>query len=836
VADELSVTGCASSCTIRVTPTTTDYIKITAEYDDETAETTSIPKNRWVSRSHLREYSTTISNQLGVSSDTAHKAINNARDKALLVWNWRSFIQTGAATAPSFDHLRSLTVPDVQTGAYPTTEEIRDILEEKVEAAMRRCLYLTFDSPTSSGKSYKMGSTAWLDKPSVTGGRQVVHLSPTKPARTDAVRYSKRAGLDYYVIKGRTEACDLASGDHDPDGKSQTITVDDEPVSEWIARMCDYKNLSLHDAKMILLEEADQELDYIPCGGEDGKCETKTQWEDIFDSIRGEPEYDVIHATHDFAFVPTLVYQNNIAFDEQPTFAEIGPGDLTGGATDEDGMTSGRVKKAVNALLDDADVDIENADELMSIAKREAADVDYSELHDQFPEVYKSFRHRPDKEWYYNHPDAHTSASAFAELLWDAARQSPDCNGRRHSQLIYKPPTLTKTSNDEEIVNRERASIVIGNNNMITTLRIAPDVSGARSIIGFDAHPVEELWKLSVGDAMTVKKLMTDDERRLWRRYERRLLVIQIGRGAYSYTNDERYDIETNKVLIETLREQYGEHFRTAIAPDAVEHHVKNALNESGVDDAETMHHMNTKSRSDFQGERIGSNIGCIDPGDDYVLDILAELRMNATAERQEATCNACSGDGCNQCNQTGHKRAFGRGFVGDHSESAENLLTNVRENEVAQAVGRYARKADDPYDWAAVFVRTTAIPDQMVDFEGPWVWKYKEKQKAIADYFQNNLSGTAKSIKEWIDTEYDEINSCSKRHVAETCDRHVEAGNIENHERAGYNGAHLYEWTATDSLSEHGELKFEITEFDHSEDQTSTTTPKAGIETLGSD
>jgi hypothetical protein len=371
---------------------------------------------------------------------------------------------------------------------------------------------------------------------------------------------------------------------------------------------------------------------------------------------------------------------------------------------------------------------------------------------------------------------------------------------------------------------------------MITTLRIAPDVSDARSVIGFDAHPVEELWKLSVGDAMTTEKLMSDEKRRLWRRYERRLLVVQMGSGAYSYTTDERYDIETNKVLIETLREQYGEQFRTAIAPSAVEDHVKSALSRTGVDDPGTMHHMNTKSRGDFQGERIGLDIGCIDPGDDYVLDILTELGMDATVERQESTCDECSGDGCNQCNQTGHKRAFGRGFEDEHAKNAENLLANVRENEVAQAVGRYARKADDPDDWAAVFVRTTAVPDNMVDFKGPWVWKYQKKQKAVADYFQNNTQGTAKGIKEWIDSESDDIDSCSKKHVAETCDRHVEAGNIEKHEGIGYNGANVYEWTASDSVSKHGELKFEITEIDHSDDQTSTAIPQAGVESLRSD
>jgi hypothetical protein len=836
VSDAPTVAGSAHGCTIRVIPTDTDYIQITAEYEGNTTETTSVPKNRWVARSGLKEYAIDITDQLDIEYEIVHEVLNDIRTQALLAWNWKTFMQKGATTAPSYEHIKSLTVSDDQTGYYPTTGELRDTLHESVENAMMKCLYYAFASPTGIGKSFKMSATPWLTIPIVTGGRQVFHLSPTTQARFDAVKQSKKNGCSHYVLRGRDEACPICRGDHDPDGDEKTITVDNEPVSKWIAKICNQKGLSLHDAKAILLDVADQDIDYIPCGGEDTKCPVSQQWDDVSDSIDGEPEYDVIHATHKFSFVPTLRQKNNVAFDEQPSFAEIGPGDPSGGLQDEDGLDTNRVKDAVNAFLDDADADVETAGELMSVAKREAADTEFNELRDEFPDIYDLFTHRPDREWYYKHPDAHTEARAFTELLWTAARQPSDDNGRRYAGMRHEPPSFTKTSNDDDVVNIHRVSLVINGDNKITTLRIAPDMSNARSVIGFDAHPVEELWKLSVGDAMTVETLMSEEERRLWRRYERRLLVTQVGSGAYSYTTDKRYDVEKNRVLIETLREQYGEHFRTAIAPGAVEDHVEDALADAGVEDPETMHHGDVQSRNDFQGERIGAQIGCIDPGDDYVLDLLAELDMDATVERQDTVCDTCSGDGCDQCNQTGYERAFGRGFIGQDSDTAGRLLASVRENELAQAIGRYARKADDPDDWAAVFVRTTAVPDNMVDFEGPWVWKHQEKQKAVADYFQNSTSGTAKGIKEWIDSEYDDIDSCSKKHVAETCDRHVEAGNIEKHEFAGYNGAHLYEWTATESVSKNGELKFEITEVDHSEEQASTETLKDGVEALRSD
>jgi hypothetical protein len=446
VEDQPCVTGHANGCTIRVSPTTTDYHKINGEYNGRTTEATSIPKNRWVSRSYLKEYSAIISDRLDVSHDTAHKALTDARYKALLAWNWKTFIQAGTATVPSFEHLQSLTTQEDQTGNHPTTEELRDKLGISVDEAMKKCLYLAFASPTSIGKSFKMSTTPWLAMPEVTGGRQVIHLSPTKNARSDAVDYSEDNGCSHYVVEGRDEACPMCRGDHDPNGDEKTITIDNEPVSGWIAKMCNHKGLSLHDAKAILLDVADQDIDHIPCGGEDAKCPVSQQWDDIGDSIDGEPEFDVIHGTHKFSFVPTLRHKNNVAFDEQPSFAEIGPGDPSGGLKDDDGLDTNRVKNAVNAFLDDAGADIETAGELMSVAKRQAVDVDYSELRDEFPDIYNVFTHRPDREWYYKHPEAHTEARAFTELLWDAARQPTDDNGRRYAEMKHETPSLTKTS------------------------------------------------------------------------------------------------------------------------------------------------------------------------------------------------------------------------------------------------------------------------------------------------------------------------------------------------------------------------------------------------------
>ncbi|MDZ5813376.1 hypothetical protein U4E84_18765, partial [Halorubrum sp. AD140] len=124
-----------------------------------------------------------------------------------------------------------------------------------------------------------------------------------------------------------------------------------------------------------------------------------------------------------------------------------------------------RVKAAVNAFIDDADTDVETVDELMTVASKENGDMGHYELAEEFEDIYSLFNHRPDREWYYNHPDAHMEARAFTELLWDAARKQSDANGRRYAELIFDTPSLSKTPNDDDIVDTHRVSLVIDNDN-----------------------------------------------------------------------------------------------------------------------------------------------------------------------------------------------------------------------------------------------------------------------------------------------------------------------------------------------------------------------------------
>jgi hypothetical protein len=87
------------------------------------------------------------------------------------------------------------------------------------------------------------------------------------------------------------------------------------------------------------------------------------------------------------------------------------------------------------------------------------------------------------------------------------------------------------------------------------------------------------------------------------------------------------------RAVLKQLREHYGDGFKTAITTKQTERRVRNLLDEatggSQVDADNTMHFGEEKSRNDFADEQAGYVYGCMDPGDEMVLNTLAELGLD---------------------------------------------------------------------------------------------------------------------------------------------------------------------------------------------------------------
>jgi hypothetical protein len=670
---------------------------------------------------------------------------------------------------------------------WPTTDEVRDRLQEAVHDALREEGTAVIDAPTGAGKSHLTSTTAWRDvDEAVTGDEPVIHLSETCAARDENLARSEDTDdVDAGILYGRKEACPVAAGDHDPrnaeddDDRAALLIPDpilgDTPPSQWFDEMCDRRGLSFSDAHA----RAEELLGELPCCQGELLCHGTSQWANKPRDSDGNPSRDVIHATHEFAYVPGLVAAANVVFDEQPDFT-----------TD---LGTERVRRAVTAFLEAIDSPVATWEAFVQLARHDGWGGDAAAERDA---VDDALDRDPRREWYFTDRDAHALAPALARAIWKALGDDVDAIGRHAGKVMHEPPRLDAGAREDDGWNAHWVTVVIDESNEIQTVRDAPHLGGARSVVGLDAHPAHPLWQRNVDPDITVADVLDPDERALWRRLERNLFVVQVGDATRPYSGSrarEWFDAgnRVREAEYRHLQEEFGT--RAAIAPKAVEDPddvdaspLATVMREAGIDDPRTMHQGEEKSRNDFADERTLVVDGCVDPGDGYVLDLLAEFGYDAEPELVE--CSECDGDGCPadpDC-RDGHRRAHGREFVGDDADVAAAILESVRSNHTAQSAGRIARRPDRDDDWGIAFLRTNAAPPGLVDLQVPGAeWVATDLQEAIVDELRERPAAPTREIADAVD--------CSKEHVRETLGRLEDAGVVDRHRGAGDHGADLY-------------------------------------------
>ncbi|QLD84637.1 hypothetical protein HWV23_02830 [Natronomonas halophila] len=683
---------------------------------------------------------------------------------------------------------------------WPTTDELRDRLEEKIHEVIRHEDKRVVDAPTSAGKSYTIDSTRWGAYDHLTDDRPVVHLLPTRDARNEAAEVAREEGGEHFVFRARHEACPVAAGNFDPDPDDEdddlVLTIDGQPASEWIQEVCQGRGVTFSDAHRWLEAHNDQGVD-LPCK-EEGKyehdCDAIAQWDDWRDN-----EYPLVIATHNFAHVPGLRNQTNLVIDEQPDFSHD--------------LTTERVKGAVAAFLEEVGAHLDTWEEFWSVATADhpkerladlvADDVEMaaqkrglvvSEYRDALlEELYDQLQRQPDREWYYSTPRAHTLAGPLARAILTSEQRA---GGRRVGRVSYEPVRLDSGARDDDGWNREWLTVVFDSRNELQQTWTTPDMGLTRSVIGLDAHPALPIWQLQVHPEIQRRKVLDVDERRLWRRFERGLRVVQVGDATRPLASGKYFNVEQTEVIVEHLREEYGDDFRTAITTSAVEDDLEGIMRDYGVPDPETMHYGEEKSRNDFGDESVGYVLGALDPGDGMVMDVVAALDLDAEPERSDpddlddetnAHCESCDGAGCHDCHGTGLKRARGREFKGQDADTAQEILASVRENHVAQSAGRYARNPDDPSSTATVFVETDALPTGFADVQVPGtIQTWTSMQSDVLEALRNaDEPQSARDLAREA--------GVSKQHAYETLERAAEFDVIDAIQGVGSHGATLY-------------------------------------------
>jgi len=678
---------------------------------------------------------------------------------------------------------------------WPSTDTVRDRLETTLVEAAQDGANVVVDTETASGKSYTAATTAWRDR---LDGRPVVHLHPTRDTRDDLAADSRDALGDDAVrgLRSGFEACPVAAGKHDPenvdDDETPVVTVDGEPASEWFDCIVNDRGVPFSVVHALARDQHDQGRPNLPCSPGEQLCECEAQWAGVPRDDDGDPTADVVHATHAFAKVPSLRTETVVVLDELADY--------------EVELEHDRARRAITAFLRLSDDGPDTFEEFVTAARSLDGESDpfaaptgpdvpgggrIAADRDRLANVLAALDTEPPTQWYLNHDDAHALAPALAKAVFGALRDREpfDANGRATHRVKHRPPRFDDDARDDDRWNREWVTVVVDDDHTIRRVRAAPDFSTAHAVIGLDARPVTRMWRRNAGPDLTREPILDDDERRCWRLYERGHRVVQVGDADRPAGSDgQYYDHDGDRALVEAIRAQ-GFDLRTAVAPKVAEHDVEQILAESGATDPDTMHFGEEKSRNDFAGESAGFVTHAIDPGDEYVLDWLAECGLEATPERTDVdgdagACDVCGGDGCRECGGTGRKRARGRGWDGDDADAAARFLESVRATHLAQAAGRWARDPDDPDDTATVFVRSAALPETYADLQVPGVeWVPTDAQRDVLTALRERPSATARELADVADV--------TTQHVRDTLEHVGDAVTVR--ERAGEHGAHLY-------------------------------------------
>ncbi len=595
---------------------------------------------------------------------------------------------------------------------FHTKEQYQQALGNILDDSLRDGKYILLDLPTCIGKSHEPSTRKWKEYSECTGDQPVVMLHDNTEARAEAVARSKDYGLDCFELLERSKISEVAAGDYDPGnaedaGDGIPITMDGTPASDWIDKQCDEKGESFSIVYNRLCEHNDQGEELPP---------VQDQWKDIPRGRDGNPKYDIIHATKPFAYVEAIRADTNIILDEETPFT-----------VDTFNREPERIKKAIEWHLRAVDAPVTSFVDFISASKKEF-DGDLQ----SYLEFQAIMNTDPDPDKFFGSDNAHTLAPAITRCIWLALKDGKDQNERYSATIETTIPSFVNWNQSK---GSSYVSIVMSDTYEVLQVRHVPDFSKARSVICLEANPTVPNWKLNTQLDLEVLKPDTDEERRRWRIFDRNLIVVQVGdnrrpvggNGCWYKQNKDR-----TKALFDGIENFMGQSLTAVIAPSSIEDDIKE---EFGYDNLQTMHQGGCESRNDFAGISVGLVHYSLDPGDNPILDTIAELGLDARPVylNQDIDCESCdnkgcstcqheqcSGDGCFECQNTGWQRAKGRAFTGEDADIAEDLLNAVAQRQNEQAIGRYARR---PEGGAIVFTDSNVAKTVDIQLEGTEVF-----------------------------------------------------------------------------------------------------------------
>lgn len=215
-----------------------------------------------------------------------------------------------------------------------------------------------------------------------------------------------------------------------------------------------------------------------------------------------------------------------------------------------------------------------------------------------------------------------------------------------------------------------------------------PDFSDAEGLVALDGTPTRRLWNLALGVRLKRRKVLSDEERRAYIRDTQGLRVIQTSEYDLPYSSGEYVKPRRDAALIHEVARKHGEK-PGVITSQAAKRELESMDGVPMLEASAETYYGNFKGSNKLADAQAGVVLGSPHRSDHYV-----ELWSAIAGEevREEREPGESYGD-------------FG-----------DMVLQHMRENEVAQAIFRFAREGDG----ATVYVHTGAIPGWMPINAGP--------------------------------------------------------------------------------------------------------------------
>ncbi|WP_265108237.1 hypothetical protein [Halosolutus halophilus] len=142
---------------------------------------------------------------------------------------------------------------------------------------------------------------------------------------------------------------------------------------------------------------------------------------------------------------------NNVV-DEEPSY-------------EQDDLTTDRIRLAVGAYLREIDAPVRTWEAFNQLSLHDDYQGDAAKERDALEDALYEV---PDREWYFENPDAHTLAPALARTIFRAEERA---NGRRFGKTMHEPPRLEASVRDDDEWNREWVSVVLDESNDVRSDR-----------------------------------------------------------------------------------------------------------------------------------------------------------------------------------------------------------------------------------------------------------------------------------------------------------------------------------------------------------------------------